>query len=425
VTLPRRWRPLLAGLVGLLVVIGPMSAARGQEGGAATPLKVTKEAFYTFRISGGLPPVLTKQFPPSPVCLVAPAQVCGPEVDALKAALGLSGAVPVPDIPDYQIPQPVAPGTLPVGMIGGGTRYVSALQFDLPAVPKDALIEKFDLVLNADDVTFSIESPAFRGAVLAALSQYPEQRPEVLQAYFEGLVGGNPALTNFEPTGIEACLIRTTFVAGPSQDSANRPQADCLVGATGTRDAAAGTWTFDIAPIVQAWVDGAPNEGIYLGPLGAQNVAYGDPDPSTNFQVSLTTGTDPATAPRAIVATGEKPPEFGDVATGDSGGVLGDSLAGPVDNVSTFGAPLGSAATVGSVNTAPGASPVPASKQRTLPDPSTPWWLWLLVPLGVAGCYALAQALDATPEAATRRAGAMTRLVEARRSGRFAGVSAD
>jgi hypothetical protein len=416
---------LLAGLVALVAMAGPMQGARGQDGGAPAPLKVDKEAYYTFRASGGLPPVLTKQFPPSAVCLVAPAQVCGPEVDALKVALGLNKGLPIPDVPDFQLPQPVEPGTLPVGMIGGAARYVSALHFELPPIPKNAQVDKFDLVLNEGDLTFSIESPAFRGAVLAALSQYPEQRPEVLQAYFEGLAGGNPALAAFEPTGIEACIVRAPFTAGPSQDSAQRPQADCLVGATGVRDAAAKTWTFDIASIVQEWVDGSPNEGVYLGPLGAQNVAYGDPDPSTNFQISLKTAADPATGPRAVVATGEKPPELVDLAVGDSGGVLGDSLAGPVDNVSTFGSPLGSAAAVGGVKTTGGASPVPASEKRTLPDPSTPWWLWLLVPLGVAGCYALAQALDATPEAATRRAGAMTRLVEARRSGRFAGVSPD
>ena len=421
----RRWRPVLAGLVALLVVIGPMTAARGQESGSATPLTIKKEAFYTFEIVGTLPPVLTKQVPPAPVCLVAPAQVCGPEVDALKAALGLDAGVPLPDVPDFQAPQPVEPGTLPVGMIGGATRYVSALQFDLPAIPKNALIEKFELVLDEADLTFSIESPAFRGAVLAALSQYPEQRPEVLQDYLAGLAEQNPALAQFEPTGIEACLVRTAFTAGPSQDSANRPAADCLVGATGKRDAEAGTWTFDIASIVQEWVDGAPNEGVYFGPLGAQNVAYGDPDPSTNFQVSLKTAADPATGPRAVVATGEKPPDFVDSGLGDTGGGFGDTLGadgGPVDNVNTFGAPLGGTTPATKLDTSGGAA-VAASRNSSPGPVRTPWWLWLLVPLGVAGCYALAQALDATPEAATRRAGAMTRLVEARRSGRFAAVS--
>jgi hypothetical protein len=416
----------LAGLVALIAVAVPMNSARGQEGGgAATPLKAAKEAYYTFPIEGSLPPVLTKQVPPSAVCLVAPAQVCGPEVDALKVTLGLDQGLPVPDVPDFMLPQPVEPGTLPVGMIGGAARYVSALRFDLPSIPKGALVEKFDLVLDEGSFTFSIESPAFRAAVLAGLAQYPEPKPDVLQAYLAGVAGGNPALAAFEPTGIEACLVRSPFTAGPSQDPKARPQADCLVGATGERDAAAGTWTFDIAGIVQEWVDGAPNEGIYLGPLGAQNVAYGDPDPSTNFQVSLKTA--PAadgTGPRAVVATGEKPPELTDLPLSDSG-VLGESLsdAGPVDNVSTIGSPLGSSGVVGSVDT--GATTEPASERRTLPDASSPWWLWLLVPIGVAGCYALAQALDATPEAVTRRAGAMTRLVEARRSGSFAAASPD
>jgi hypothetical protein len=348
--------------------------------------------------------------------------VCGPEVDALKVTLGLDKGLPIPDVPDFALPQPVEPGTLPVGMIGGATRYVSALRFELPSIPQNALVEKFDLVLNESSFTFSIESPAFRAAVLAGLSQYPNQNPAALQAFLQGVAGGNPALAAFEPTGIEACLVRSPFAAGASQDPAQRPQADCLIGATGKRDMAAGTWTFDIAAIVQEWVDGAPNEGIYFGPLGAQNVAYGDPDPSTNFQISLKTA--PAadgTGPRAVVATGEKPPELTDLGITDSG-VLGESLGdGPVASVDTFGSPLGTTAPV----TDTGAVAQPASERRSLPDPSSPWWLWLLVPIGVAGCYALAQALDATPEVASRRAGAMTRLVEARRSGRFAGVSPD
>ena len=423
--MPRRWRPVLAGLFTLLAVAGPMTSARGQEAGTATPLKGTKEAYYTFPIEGTLPPVLTKQFPPSAVCLVAPAQVCGPEVDALKVTLGLDKGLPIPDVPDFALPQPVEPGTLPVGMIGGAIRYVSALRFDLPSIPANALVEKFDLVLDESSLTFSIESPAFRAAVLAGLSQYPNQNPAALQAFLAGVAGGNPALAAFEPTGIEACLVRSPFTAGASQDPQQRPQADCLIGATGKRDTAAGTWTFDIAAIVQEWVDGAPNEGIYFGPLGAQNVAYGDPDPSTNFQVSLKTA--PAadgTGPRAVVATGEKPPELTDLGGTDSG-VLGDSLtdSGPVAGVDTFGAPLGSTTATGGTDT--GAVAQPTSERRTLPDPSSPWWLWLLIPIGVAGSYALAQALDATPEVASRRAGAMTRLVEARRSGRFAAVSPD
>jgi hypothetical protein len=343
--LPRRLRPLLAGAIALAAVWTPMTAAGGQEAPAA--LKVTREAFYTSRFLGSLPPVLTKQVPPSPVCLVAPAQVCGPEVDALKATLGLNKGLPIPDVPDFQLPQPVAPGTLAVGMIGGQTRYTSALRFDLPTVPENALVEKFDLVLDEGDLTFAIESPAFRGAILAGLSQYPEQHPEALQAYLEGVAGGNPAVADFEPTGIEACIIRSAWTAGASQDSTTRPAADCLLGGTGQRDTAAGTWTFDISSIVQAWVDGdAPNEGIYLGPLGAQNVAYGDPDPTTNFEISLNTTS--GTGPRAVAEFGEKPPDVSDSGSDVSGGLGGDlGVGGPVASVDAFSNVLPSAGACG------------------------------------------------------------------------------
>jgi hypothetical protein len=323
-------------------------------------------------------------------------------------------------VPDYQLAQPVQPGTLPVGMYGGATRYVSALRFELPPIPQNSLVEKFDLVLSEGDVTFSIESPAFRAAVLTGLQQYPDPNQEALANYLEGVVAGNPALAAFEPTGIEACLIRGPWTAGPSQDATVKPQADCVLGGTGVRDTATGTWTFDIAPIVQAWVDGAPNEGIYFGPLGAQNVAYGDPDPSTNFVVSLVATSDPAQGPKAVVATGEKPPELVDLSPGSA---LGDSLgsdSGIVDNVSAFSAPLSDVSTGGSGGSeVPTVNEVAASQSRAAGSAKTPWWIWLIIPLLAAGCYALAQAFDATPTLATRRPGAMTRLVDARRGGRF------
>jgi hypothetical protein len=390
-----------------------MNAARSSAADAPAPLKVTKEAYYTFRILGSLPPVLVKQVPPAPVCLVAPAQVCGPEVDSLKKALGLDKGVPVPDVPDFQLPQPVAPGTVPVGLIGGQTRYVSALRFELPSIPKDALVEKFDLVLDEGSLTFSIESPAFRGAVLTALSQYPEQHPEAIQSYLQGLAAGNPALAGFEPTGVEACILRQPFTAGASQDGTKRPAADCLTGGTGKHDATAKTWTFDISPIVQAWVDGEPNEGIYLGPLGAQNVAYGDPDPSTNFQVSLNTTS--GNGPRAVTSFGDKPADFSDSGSSVLGGSLGSdlSVAGPVDNSNPFSAPLGSVSpSIG--GTSGTATPAAATRRAAQSQASSAWWLWLLIPIGVAGCYALGQALDATPQVAARRPGAMTRLVQTR-----------
>lgn len=412
--LPRRWRPLTAAVLTLFAVAGPMNAARTAAQEAPTALKVTKEAFWTNRFAGSLPPVLVKQVPPAPVCLVAPAQVCGPEVDALKATLGLNRGVPVPDVPDFQLPQPVAPGTLPVGMIGGQARYFSAMRFDLPSIPKDALVEKFDLVLKEGQLTFSIQSPAFRGAVLAALSQYPEQNPEALQSYLAGVAAGDPALADFSPTGIEACLIRSTWAAGASQDPATRPQADCLIGGTGVRDEAAGTWTFDIAPIVQAWVDGAPNEGIYIGPLGAQNVAYGDPDPTTNFQISLQTTS--GDAPAATAAYGEKPPDFTDSGTNVLASGLGEDLSvgGPVASVNPFVSSAPSAGVPLSTNPATGEPAASTRDEDT--GPASTWWLWLLIPIGVFGGYALTQALDASPEVAARRPGAMTRLVHTRGS---------
>ena len=58
-----------------------------------------------------------------------------------------------------------------------------------------------------------------------------------------------------------------------------------------------------------------------------------------------------------------------------------------------------------------GAAPPPTVAGAT-ERPFTPWWVWLLIPIGLAGLYYLARSLTAEPEVALERPGAMTRLIE-------------
>ena len=384
--------------LGALVAAG--AAARAAD--APTALTVTKQGYFTSKITGALPPVLVKEVPPSPVCIVLP-QLCNSTVDGLKTALSLNDGVPLPDIPDYLVPQPVIPGELPVGMIGGATRYTSAVQFTPPTLAPHAQVNKFALVVPDGTLAFSIESPAFREGILTALSQYPVQQPEVIQTFVDDVTSQKTPLAAFDPTGIQACMVTSAWAAGESQDPATIPTSDCVVGGTGVHDAAAKTWTFDITGIAQAWADGKPNMGISLSPLGAQNVAYGDPDPSTNFILTLnpTLTASFDVGPPVQDVPLETPPSVG----GESLDAGGGSDLGGAPSVS---APSGDL-TLTPTQTGNAAGPT-AKAKLAAHTAGTPWWVWLIVPFVLGGAAALSTALDAVPDLATRRTGALSRL---------------
>jgi hypothetical protein len=386
---------------------------------------ITREAYFTYPITQTAPPLLRKGFPPATACLVAGLvgvpQLCGNEVQQIGALAGLSDGIPIPITPDSDLAQPTAvPGTTPVGMAGGQTRYVSLAAFNLPALADGQRFAKFELVLHADGLNYSIESPATRELVLQIIGQVEEQDPaKVADAITEALSGEVPLATQ-TLTGIEACPVTEPWQAGRGQsaslDGSQLPAVDCLTGTTGVYDAKTETWTFDLTFAVQSWTeadgDGGvrPNQGIALRPLGAPNFAYGDPDFSTNWTVSLadSTNADPNLLPRVRYSTVLD--DTGVVA--DPGGttdlpdlVLGDSLG-------DFG--LGTPALGGSV--VPGRT---GSGSGTVGTPrlvgivshgSTPWWLWLLIPLLLAASYTFDQSLNATPAALRRRPGALTHL---------------
>ncbi|MBA3655077.1 MAG: hypothetical protein H0W70_12900 [Actinobacteria bacterium] len=395
---------LLFACAGAVVTAG---AARAQAA-PATPVKVTKQGYFTHKITGSLPRVLVKEVPPAPACLVLP-QLCAPEVDALKTALSLNDGLPLPNIPDFLVPQPIPPGELPVGMIGGATRYTSLLQFVLPSIPAKSVVNKFELVIKDGSLAFSITSPAFRQAILAVLSQYPEQQPEVVDRFVADVTAQHTALGDFTPTGIEACMVTGAWEGGANQDPAKKPPTDCIVGGLGKHDDGAKAWTFDISGMVQAWVDGTPNIGVSLSPLGAQNVAYGDADPSTNFILTLASG-DGDAAPRARFDVGPPPvTESLDAVPDTALGAPLDSSGGvAADTSSSSGSVLGDVGVPSQAGSAVIGSGTKAKLAST--NVGTAWWIWLAIPMVIAGCVALSQAIDAAPNLATRRPGALTRL---------------
>ncbi len=127
-------------------------------------------------------------------------------------------------------------------------------------------------------------------------------------------------------------------------------------------------------------------------------MAYGDPDPSTNFILTL------QAAPRASIDVGPPPVDIAlDIAPDVSGDTLEPAGSDLID--------AGSSGAVGGLTPPSQAgSGTPARARLATQSASTPWWVWLVVPFVLGGAVALSLALDAVPDLATRRPGALTRL---------------
>jgi hypothetical protein len=418
---------LAAGSVLGLAI--PQTSSAQEASDKTEAARVEKSAYYTAEADGALPATVTAEFPPGIVCILAP-QACSSQAAPIT---GLGGAVqPVFDasLPDWQAPQPVEPGTLPVGMLGGKPRYTSNVKFALPEIPTGSMINRFDLVLTQSAVSYALESPAFRQAVLAGLVTYQTRSPAEFTKFVGDVATATTPLAANAPTGIELCAITAAWESGSSADATTQPARDCIFGANGVYDAAARTWTFDLSLLAQAWLDGTtPNEGVYLGPLGAENLAFGDPDTSTNWQVSLggADATQEASRPKIRYSYSEG---FGDEGTfeeildtpvDDSGGAVEDFGAGVVATSDPFSAATefddsalagGTAPPAAGAGSAGGAtSPITGTLAAAQSRPQSPWWLWLLLPVGLAMAYAFGRSIEDVPAAGRPSSGALSRLM--------------
>jgi len=417
-----------AGLTAMAVAAGVGVA--GLQASANTveePAVVARQAYFTYPVTDVTPPVLTNGFPPGTVCLVAglvgAAQLCGEEVQQVGGGLGLSDGLPIPVSPDGEIAQPVAPGTTPVGMLGGQPRYASLLQLALPTLPEGQGFASFELVVRQDGLNYAAESPAVRDIVLAAMSQVSSQDPARL-AEEVGAALTSGELTTETVTGIEACPVVEGWNGGDAQgaaaDGTRLPDADCILGTTGVYDPAAGTWSFDLTFAVQAWTEGAPgedgplaNEGILFRPLGAPNLAYGDADLSTNWTVSFGDG-EAGEATRPVVRYTTSP-------------LLAETVTEPLDvaplepAAPSFEAPSFDGGAPALVPAAPQPSPGAvlsgslrarwAERAASTGSGDLPAWMLLALPLGLAGAALFGQAAAAPAVTGRRRPGALSRLV--------------
>ncbi|THI97583.1 hypothetical protein E7Z54_14590, partial [Nocardioides sp.] len=157
-----------------------------------------------------------------------------------------SGIVPPPAVPELTVPK----GALPVSVLGGEQRRISAIQFALDGAT-GSTVKSLRLALR--------ESTAPGSAV------------------------------NVDEAAVVACPITDAFwVAAEGGPWKRRPAFDCSQGAVvGKRDAKAGLWEFDLTPIAATWLDSdytGSRSIVLVGGLPA-DVEGAEGDEAASFQV--------------------------------------------------------------------------------------------------------------------------------------------
>lgn len=418
---------MVSALVGAMVLADPAFAQDGDDEAQEVEAPVQARALVAYPANDVIPDTVLNGFPPQVLCVIRP-DLCPEELEPLRGPIGEAlGAI---DDNQETLPiQPADPNGLTVSFLGGTPRYASAVQVQLPEVPDGEEIDQFVLTVPQGQPSFSFDSPVFRRVVGGIIQTAGSQDPEVFAEQMQKALDEEPFTQ--PPVGIEACPLtlpipedaeapRSVPVRDISEENADgelEPAVDCLYGTNGSFDEDAGTWSFDLTFAAQAWADGElENHGIFLRPTGAPNLAFGDPDTSTNAQVVL----DVSEPPRALMATSEPPPPVeplaplapapsqpADTGTADAGTTTGSTgTSAPTSTpISTPpSAPSGGtampdtpAAEVAPPATAPPSAggeevaleATPAGQQ----GPATPWTVWLLVLPFAGGAWLTARSL--------------------------------
>lgn len=441
---------MAASLLGGILAAPMAIAAEGDEvPEEAEEIEPTRHAFWNGDRSKYAENSATSQFPPQAVCLVQPSACFFPEDDHEDDPTGQSGELgetlndgvqttgeqeqellaTIGDAEDGEDPDPVQEGDLPVSIAFGESNYRSAIEFDLPSLPEGEQVASFTLVMTQGDPTYSNESPAFRQAVLAALTcaqENNEPQGRCTQEEFEKI--DPEQLRDDSHLLVEACPIVGEWSEGRSQDEDTLPEVDCLYTAAGTPVDVDGDtyWLFDLGLTAQAWYDGTiePN-GILLAAGSAENLAYGDSEQTYSKQVTFTPPVQIAMSTEPEPEPPPAPPPPPAPTSGSFTGSSGDSdffgTGSAPSSSESFDAP--SSPSEPMTDEAPEVSePAEAAPQTEEPatlaagtplgTPETPWWLWLLVPMFLAGAWLLSRSLEEQAVVAADRSGAMTRLLE-------------
>lgn len=415
-----------------------------------------KTAYFTAPTSDLLPGVL---FDDTIQCVLVP-ETCTPDAEAIlgpvrEVLIGVStGADVVTDV----TPQPVPPGALPVGIVLGNQRYSSAIDIGPPEVGDGKTVDEYTVTMQMSALSFSIESPAFRELTTAAVSQAGTGSPEDLQAFVESVAAQETPLFTQEFPGLEACVIAEPWDAGDNQPAEAEPSiGDGFFCSEQAKPDEAGVITFDLTFAAQESLNPTPifpidwSNGLLIRPLGAQNLAYGDADYTTNYyayfedpvavppvvSVNEVDAPEPYTPPENTGSPGSSGSTSGSSSSSSTGssGSRGTSSSSSSASSGSSSLPSSPASTSSSIaDTATMASPgdvggsdiadvAAVAEQVPQADDLVPAndtsgsfpFAWILLPMMLGGAFWYGRVLDTSPVVQDIvRSGAMTRLLRQR-----------
>ncbi len=399
------------GIAGSVLSLAPAGAQADPE-----PVQVEATAYFVRNAGAATPNTVTSEFPPGVVCVVAP-EVCPEDLAPVTGPLG--GAIGTVENAPEEPAGTVEPGTLPVSVDAGEERYSSAVLLTLPEVPAGQEVGQFILRLEQIQPSYHSSSPAYRQAVLATVASagckcFNQEEYEKLQQ--------SAPVEREQFLGVEACPTTEAFAGDDFGQPENaKPGVDCLFGANGVKADGSNVWEFDLTFAAEAWYSGAmENNGVLLRTTGAPNLAFGDPDTSTYSRVTFSA--DSATAEVEQRPESSPPAPFTPPSNTNSGsGSSSPSFSTPSSSGNIFAPPANFTPEAAEVADAEPQVADDAPNQQVVAapifdgsQPLTPWWIWLLVPIFLAGMYLTAQSLTTEVVLASERQGAMMRLIDQR-----------
>ena len=418
---------MLLALAGAALVVWPRPA-----GAQTVDLESEFTALYAYPASDAVPDTLTESVPPVAVCIVIGG--CPDETDELgQVVTDIVGTV---DDEAQPLPlQPIPPDALAVALFSGAPRYASAMKIPTPSVAFGEQIDSYVVTLPEGQPTYHYSSPLFRQVIFAIFAQiqntddFPGIFQEELAKGLENEDGRFPPVDDATRLGIEVCPLTKAFeaspapqalpddeiprddegiVANPDGSVPDAPYAlDCLRGANGVYDAEAGTWSFDLTFAAQAWADGTlPNHGLLFQQQASENLAFGDPDPSSFFQTVLDPAGMQATIESSEIAVAGPPPPA--PAPPGVSPPLTPGVAPPPPAAPQPAGPEPQPPVVEQPDAAPPVvDPTPAAAEVTTPA----WWLVLMALLFAAGWFLTQRSLNAQVITTATKDGALAHLV--------------
>lgn len=449
---------LAAAFAGSAGVGAP--ALADEEADEGDPVEITESALYASPVTEAIPDTLTSEVPPTALCVLEPS-LCPEESDEVRSLVGDTLNTSLDEVPAEPV-HPVPPDTIAVSFLAGNPRYQSAIRVEVPEAPADHEYQRVELVLPQTDPSYHVDSPAFREVILGTFSAIGASDPELLAEGVADALAEEDLVSTEQLLGIEVCPLTAEFVpegapmayseeelpreepegsdgSDDGSDELGEVAVDCLRGASGLYDEDEQLWRFDLTFAAQAWADGdLDNHGLLLSPSGAPNLAFGDPDSSTNAQVVLditeaallveTMDATPPPPPDSSEGSGNAgPPAGGNGTTGGGSGSApsggsssggGSSLppssggggggsAGGAGGMDADGPPMDEGVAAAGGTQEDETQAMPASEETGI---QRPWWVWLLVPAILGGAYLAHRSLLGGGMGAKEPSGALARL---------------